>query len=313
MTTNKSVNRLFLVVVVMFIGLNLSMSYLLPEDLPIYLNVLLPQICVLIPSLIYCKWKHISIPELVPYRKIKFSTGILIVVCTYLMYPLMVVVNAITMLFTTSGTMGLNDIIQGQNLVFNILFIAMIPACVEEFLFRGLIYQTYRKSRIFPAILLSGFLFGCMHMNFNQFAYAAILGIYLAFLVEATGSIFSSMLAHFILNFTSAVLSFALEKISGGINLQNVQPGGYLANQEGNTLIFLLFGIMIWFVIAIGTTAGAVAIYIAICKMNKRWDDIKQMFKMGTKERMVTISLIVGVVLTFAVMGLRVYLEVQLL
>ena len=61
-----------------------------------------------------------------------------------------------------------------------------------------------------PAILLTGFLFGCMHMNLNQFIYAFALGIYLAFLVEATGSIFSSMIAHFTLNATSVVMSFLL-------------------------------------------------------------------------------------------------------
>lgn len=81
-------------------------------------------------------------------------------------------------------------------------------------------------------------MFGCMHMNLNQFIYAFALGVYLAFLVEATGSVFSSMLAHFTLNATSTVMSYFLPLIYEQIGidmtdqLQQIQPGGYAATME---------------------------------------------------------------------------------
>ena len=82
--------------------------------------------------------------------------------------------------------------------VVQLLIIAVLPACVEEFVFRGLIYHSYRKNGILGAAVLSGLVFGLMHLNINQLSYAAVMGIIFALLVEATGSMYSSMLAHYI-------------------------------------------------------------------------------------------------------------------
>ena len=194
MSRNKSVNRLFLAVVVIYIAVSFGFSLLslkIPflADLPVYCSLLLSQALVFVPCFLYCKAKHIKIREFIPYRKISFVTIILVVICTYLMYPLIVVLNAVSMLFSNAGTASVSELMQGQSFILNTLFTALLPACVEEFMFRGVIFQTYKKSKMLPAILLSGFLFGCMHMNLNQFIYAFALGVYLAFLVEATGSI----------------------------------------------------------------------------------------------------------------------------
>ncbi len=215
MSENKSVNRLFLAVVVIYLSVSLGFSTLTAlvpalRGMSVYVSILLSQSLVFVPCFLYCKLKKIKIRQLVPYRKINFATIVLVVVCTYLMYPLVVVLNAISMLFSTGGSASVAEMImEGQSLTLNLICVALVPACVEEFMFRGLIFQTYRKSRMLPAILLSAFLFGCMHMNLNQFVYAFALGVYLAFLVEATGSIFSSMIAHFKCHRCSDVLAVA--------------------------------------------------------------------------------------------------------
>ncbi len=320
MSRNKSVNRLFLAVVVIYIGVSLAFSLLRAHvpflaELPIYFSLLLSQSLIFVPCFVYCKWKHIKVRELIPYRKINFVTIILVVICTYLMYPLIVVLNAVSMLFSNSGTAVVTELMQGQNIILNTLFMALLPACVEEFMFRGVLFQTYKKSKMLPAILLSGFLFGCMHMNLNQFIYAFALGVYLAFLVEATGSIFSSMLAHFTLNFTSVVMTFLLPQIYDMLGtsqteaIQQVQPGGYAATMENSQLAVFLMGIMIWLAIALGTTCAAVGMYIAISKINGRWGYVKKMFRGGTRERLITIALILGIVIVFAFMGFSLYLE----
>lgn len=320
MSQNKSVNRLFLVVVVIYIGISFGFSLLRSQipflsELPIYFSLLLSQSLIFVPCFVYFKWRHIKIQELIPYRKINFVTIILVIICTYLMYPLIVVLNAVSMLFSNSGTASVSELMQGQNLILNTLFMAVLPACVEEFMFRGVLFQTYKKSKMLPAILLSGFLFGCMHMNLNQFIYAFALGVYLAFLVQATGSIFSSMLAHFTLNFTSVVMTFLLPQIykmlgtSQTETMQQIQPGGYAATMENSQLAVFLMGIMIWLVIALGTTCAAVGMYIAICKINGRWGYVKKMFRGGTREPLFTIPLILGILIIFAFMGFSLYLE----
>ncbi len=319
MSQNKSANRLFLAVVMIYIGGSLGFSALSAftpmGNLPVYVSLLVSQALVFVPCFLYCKWKKIKIRELVPYRKINFVTIILVIICTYLMYPLMIVLNAISMLFSTSGTASVMELMQGQNFVLSTLFMALLPACVEEFMFRGVLFHTYRKSKMLPAIFLSAFLFGCMHMNLNQFMYAFALGVYLAFLVEATGSIFSSMLAHFTLNFTSVVMSFLLPYFyqSLGVSETEMSPqvgnGGLMADMPGGEITMLLMGIMVWAVIAIATTCAGFGIYMAICKINGRWGYVKRMFKGGTRERLISISLILGILITFAFMGFTIYLE----
>lgn len=320
MSWNKSVNRLFLVIVVVYIGVSLGFSALgslIPalEDLPIYVSLLLSQILIFVPCFVYCKLKKIKIREFIPYRKINFVTMILVVICTYLMYPLIIVLNAISMLFSTSGTANVMELMQGQNFILSMLFMALLPACVEEFMFRGVLFQTYRRSKMLPAILLSAFMFGCMHMNLNQFMYAFALGVYLAFLVEATGSIFSSMLAHFTLNFTSVVLSFLLPYLyeMAGIpedaTNSGVKLGGLASNMGSSELLMFLMGIIIWTMVAVGTTAAAIGLFVAISKINGRWAYVKGMFKRGTKERLITVPLVLGILITFAFMGFSIYLE----
>lgn len=158
-------------------------------------------------------------------------------------------------------------------------------------------------------------MFGCMHMNLNQFIYAFALGVYLAFLVEATGSVFSSMLAHFTLNATSTVMSYFLPLIYEQIGidmtdqLQQIQPGGYAATMENSQLMMFIMGIFIWAVIAIATTAAAIGLYIAICKINGRWGYVKGMFKQGDRERIITIPLVLGVLIAFGFMIYYILLE----
>ena len=296
MSDSKGVNRLYLVLVAVFIGTGYMLARVIPVEVPLYASLIISQSVVLVPALLYCWKRKVSVKELIPHRKIRFSTGVLVVVTTYLMYPLMIVLNAVTLLFTDSAVAGMQSGLLDINFLVATLLIAVVPACVEEFVFRGVLFQTYRKKRVFSAIILSGFLFGCMHMNLNQFAYAFFMGIYAAFLVEATGSIFSSILAHFTLNFTGVMLSGILKILYKGDEMSPVleQTGNFLQNDR-MYVFMMLIGILVWFVIAVGTTVGAVAIYIHICKKNGRWEHMKTIFRKEKEERMITIPLILAV------------------
>ncbi len=74
------------------------------------------------------------------------------------------------------------------------------PIC-EELLMRGFFFSQYKKYlSIRKAILVSAFLFGIMHLNYIQFWFALITGIFFAIAVESTGSIYSAMILHIIHN-----------------------------------------------------------------------------------------------------------------
>lgn len=302
----KQVNFVFFLTVFLYIAVSFFLSWADFLNIPMIFSMILSQLLVFLPSFVYCLMKKISFKEIVSFRNMKLPVWILVIICTYLMYPLIIVVNAISLIFVESGTAEMISEISGWNFFLATLMMAVMPAFVEEFVFRGVLYGTYRRGRKWLAILVSAFLFGCMHMNFNQFLYAFALGIYMAFLVEATGSILSSMLAHFVINFTSVAMSYGLMWLEEmGMNLEaqmSAQSGNFLQTMDGSSLLIMLIGVAMWSVVAIGTTAGGIGVYIAICKISGRWEHVKQMFSRGTKEKMITISLVITIVLMMAVM-----------
>jgi membrane protease YdiL (CAAX protease family) len=75
--------------------------------------------------------------------------------------------------------------------------IVIIAPFIEELLFRGYIYRQIRDgSSKWTAILVTGFLFSLAHFNIITFIPIFILGIFMGFLRERTGSIFPSTLFH---------------------------------------------------------------------------------------------------------------------
>ncbi|MCI8326845.1 MAG: CPBP family intramembrane metalloprotease [Lachnospiraceae bacterium] len=305
MTTNKGANRTFLITVIIYILLSFVWSIVSHFfDIPFSANSLLTQTVVFLPAFLYIKISGMKVRELIPYRRIKISDALQAIAMTYLFYPLLIVVNLITMFFVDNETAGVITTAAGeQSLFWNVVFIALLPACVEEFVFRGMLYQTYKKSSLLVGVLLSAFLFGCMHMNFNQFAYAFVFGLVLALTLEATGSIFTSMLCHFVLNLNSVLLITVMGHMQGG-NFSNTI-------EESSTLMdhpkLLLMGALSWIVIAVFTTIGAVGIWIHLAKKNGNLERIQKELKKPTKEKIFSIPLLLGILMTAAVM---VFMEV---
>ncbi len=310
MSSNKSINRMFLITIVIYIGVSLLLGQLPNLRLPVSVMLILSEALILLPSLIYLKVKGISVGALIPFRRMKFSVWVLVVVCTYLIYPLLVVMNALTLFFVKSGTVEVMNAATQGNFLAAALLMAVLPAFVEEFVFRGMVFGTYKRSKMLPAALLSGFLFGCMHLNFNQFLYAFVLGVYMAFLVEATGSILSAMLAHFTVNFTGVVMSYALSALNSGAGELMEQAGerlpaetgSFLSSMDEGSLLIMAVSLLFWAAISLGTTAGAVGVYIAISKISGRWEYVKGMFQRKTKEQLLTVPVIIAIALAVAMM-----------
>lgn len=100
--------------------------------------------------------------------------------------------------------------------------VAVTPAICEELIYRGILYQGYRKSSVWVAVVLSAFLFGIMHMNLNQFSYAFVLGLLFALINEITGSILPSVLLHLYVNGRSVVLLYAAVNYLTGLREQYI-------------------------------------------------------------------------------------------
>ena len=89
------------------------------------------------------------------------------------------------------------------------LLSCILPGFCEEFLHRGIMLNAGKKCGNTRYILIiSSILFGLMHLNINQFFYATILGFLMGYVSIISGSIFPSMIIHFMNNFLNTYIYY---------------------------------------------------------------------------------------------------------
>lgn len=93
-------------------------------------------------------------------------------------------------------------------LIISLILLAVVPAIIEEFVFRGVILQGLRKYGKWIAILGSSALFALVHLSAEQFIFPFLFGIIMSFIVLKTGSIFASMIIHFVANAGTVLLNY---------------------------------------------------------------------------------------------------------
>ena len=94
-------------------------------------------------------------------------------------------------------------------LLVNVIFTAILPGLCEEVAHRGLVLHGLSPLGWKRAVIISGLLFGLMHMNIEQFFYATIIGLFVGWLSVGCGSIFPAIIVHFMNNFLNVYISFS--------------------------------------------------------------------------------------------------------
>lgn len=147
-------------------------------------------------------------------EKHKMSVGQLII-AGIICYGIMIVGNLIGL-----GVTSVISIVKGSsvdnvmvNMVSNgslwltAVFTVVAAPIVEELLFRKVICGKLVKYGQGVAIVVSGLMFGLFHLNFNQFFYAFLMGMFLGFIYVKTGEIKYSIIIHMAINFIGSFLS----------------------------------------------------------------------------------------------------------
>lgn len=98
-----------------------------------------------------------------------------------------------------------------------IVCVCVVPALMEELVFRGAVLGFLRRFGDGVAILGSAGLFGLMHGNLVQIPFAFIVGLILGYLVVHTGSMLPSILLHFANNLFSCLLVIASGFLDAGV------------------------------------------------------------------------------------------------
>lgn len=303
----KRINRFIPVLFISYILLSIlagTVIGVMDINMPLWGSYLLSQAIVLLPALIYVAIHKINIIACMPYRKLRISDGLLSLLFGYALVPMMLFVNNLTSLFSTNYVQDSVQELIAYPFVVQLLIIAVLPACVEEFVFRGLIYHSYRKNGILGAAVLSGLVFGLMHLNINQLSYALLMGIVFALLVEATGSMYSSMLAHFAANSYSIIMMQLVSMTSGGSEL--LEQSAQAAESSMNSVPVIIAQVVMLGLVAAGFLGIAYLLFKKIAVRNGRWEYLKEQLHKGFKpqngERFITPPLIATVAAALAYM-----------
>ena len=127
----------------------------------------------------------------------------------------------ITEILLGTGTLG--------DLFSNLFVIAVLPAIGEELFFRGIVQKQFQElaNNRTAAIVLTSVLFSALHMQFFGFIPRFVLGMLLGFLYAWSGSIWLSMIAHFINNAGAVILTWLLTRNNSGVNPDTIgiEPG----------------------------------------------------------------------------------------
>lgn len=296
----KRINRFIPVLFISYILLSIlagAVIGVMDINMPLWGSYLLSQAIVLLPALIYVAIHKINIIACMPYRRLRISDGLLSLLFGYALVPTMLFVSNLTSLFSTNYVQDSVQELIAYPFVVQLLIIAVLPACVEEFVFRGLIYHSYRKNGILGAAVLSGLVFGLMHLNINQLSYALLMGIVFALLVEATGSMYSSMLAHFAANSYSIIMMQLVSMTSGGSEL--LEQSAQAAESSMNSVPVIIAQVVMLGLVAAGFLGIAYLLFKKIAVRNGRWEYLKEQLHKGFKpqngERFLTPPLIATV------------------
>ncbi len=303
----KRVNRLFLVMALM----HLAVAFLpypamerLTGSAGTAVRFFAGELLIVLPAVLFFVAAGEKRKKLLPFRRLKFTSLLMIIVFTYLMMPLTTVINIISMLFVDNVVASAGTEILKMPFWLAFLLMAVYAPVVEELVFRGIVYGGYKQSgTVWKSALLSALIFGALHMNFNQAPYAIVLGLVFALLVEATGSLWAGILFHVIFNGNTVCLLFLAQKFFPEMALEQA---GVLA---GNTQ--WAYALCFYMAAATAATAAAACVFVWIAGNEGRLEHIKALRreKRDPAETMATPAFIAAAVLCLAYMILTAVLR----
>ena len=218
---------------------------------------------------VFCLMFHYKFSEVIPVNSNKKYNPLLLVLGGYAICTVAnIAVNLLNInlsLFGLTNTTGVEFTTKTPlDQIIYFVCIAIIPALTEEFMFRGVILNSFRKFGDGFAILMSSLLFGFMHGNFVQIPFAFIVGLACGFIVVKTNSIIPAMVLHLLNNGTSVIIDIT-------------------ANYVGDNLYSVISSVIIFVL----TLIGFISIVLLVKKgLNCKFES-RSIVSLGAKDRIV--------------------------
>lgn len=252
-------NTYFLIIILLQLFLPIHLMFKWFNITDTKLMLLISHIITFIfPAIIYLVITRQSAKDVLKLNKLYFKDTLLIILLAFVYQPIMTFFSLLSQFFFENEIGNFVTGIVNSPYIILLLLIAVLPAVTEEITIRGIVLSGYEDKNIYLSCIITGLLFGIMHLDPQQFLYVAVLGFVLALVVRITNSIFASALIHFFINGTSITLQKLLSLIPENtpvmeqateVSLRSldIQEKIFMSSFYG--LIALAFGIAAYFII----------------------------------------------------------------
>lgn len=164
----------------------------------------------------------VSLKEIFGYKSILASVG-MVIGLQFLITAGFVLATEFFPKVIEDYTKLMNDSGLVDTPLITVVYAIMIGPVLEELCMRGVTFGLLEKSGIKPffIILISGILFGVMHLNLVQGIYASVLGFFLGYMRYKYRSIKITIVIHILFNLMGTYGAMLMERLnlSDGANL----------------------------------------------------------------------------------------------
>lgn len=290
----RKVNLAFLISIIVYIACVFGAACLFsPLMESIVFNNLLCESAIVLPGLVFALVTEQKPVEFLHFKKIRIGTLLALVPFTLFSMPVITLVNLISQFFVENEAASIMESYRIGSMPFlQLLFSVGIfgPFC-EELICRGVYYRGYRKSgSVFKAMFLSALLFALVHMNINQAMYAFAMGVIAVLLVEATGSLWSSVIYHALINSSQVFLMYVMLKAN---------PSAYSEAAGAMSTESMVFALGGYLIIVALTLPAAWALLVWMSGNEGRRGVLPSIWTERKKkeDKLVTVPLILAVIL----------------
>ncbi|MDC7278984.1 CPBP family intramembrane metalloprotease [Butyrivibrio fibrisolvens] len=248
-TENKSELIKLIIVYAVDLAIMIGLSYALPNlapNMPIIAKAALIYILLLVPVIVYAIKKGDCTAEAFGFRKIKVSTFFFTILLSIVSAPMYMFANVLSQLVVPNVLIQNMDNLMGDSMGASFIAMAVFAPIAEEIICRGFFTNRLKKTVPFAAAaVISAVMFGLLHLNINQFCYTLVLGIIFAYVNKASGSIFTSIIMHFLVNASNIGIVLLAQKTLQNMGMDLAETAE-TSRQNAGAMIFavVFYGIL---------------------------------------------------------------------
>ncbi|MDD4680796.1 MAG: type II CAAX endopeptidase family protein [Clostridia bacterium] len=258
-----------------------------------YVYLLLTQLLTIgLPTLIFVLWGKKDIKYSLRFGRTSLAEILLSIGMAIFGYGVIIALNLLWVLFLsqfgTPKTSTIPPIDTGKNFLAALGVIALAPAVLEEFMFRGFIQRGYERGGKVISILLTGVMFAFLHISILSIPAIVLMGILLCFIAYRSNTVWTSMTYHFtnnaiamsLLYLSSLFMRFLPEDMEGvstsltDIPYEELVPALVAWGVIGFFALLLFGACLAGFIMVTRGKQAEVKASMAKAKARFRWTDI---------------------------------------